>query len=208
MTEPSASDETAGGSRLVLASASPTRARLLAAAGVPLDVVPPRIDEEELKRGLRTAGIEGPALAERLAEEKGRSVAQPGRLVLGADQVLILGERVFDKPADRAAAAEQLTALAGRTHRLVSAACILENGSPVWRRSEEARLTMRRVSASFLRDYLDRIGDAALGGPGAYRVEGPGIQLFEAIDGDYPTILGLPLLALMAYLRRRGVIAE
>lgn len=208
MTEPHPPVEPAGDGRLILASASPTRARLLAGAGVPLDIVPPRIDEGELKRRLRAAGIEGRALAERLAEEKARSAGERGRLVLGADQVLILDERVFDKPLDRDAAAEQLAALCGRTHRLVSAACIVEDGSPVWRRTEEARLTMRKFSPTFLQDYLDRIGDAALAGPGAYRVEGPGIQLFEAIDGDYPTILGLPLLALMAYLRRRGVIAE
>ena len=207
MTQPNPPIEPACGGRLVLASGSPTRARLLVEAGVPLDIEAPRIDEEELKRRFRAAGIDGRALAERLAEEKGRSVAAPGQLVLGADQVLVLGERVFDKPSNRAAAAEQLTALAGRTHRLVSAACILEDGSPVWRRTEEARLTMRSFGATFREDYLDRIGDAALAGPGAYRVEGPGIQLFEAIDGDYPTILGLPLLALMAYLRCRGVIA-
>ena len=194
--------------RLVLASASPPRARLLRDAGVPVEIVPPGIDEESVKRGLRGAGIDGAELAERLAEEKARSVARQGKLVLGADQVLILGERVFDKPASRAAAAEQLAALAGRTHRLLSAACIAEDGSPVWHCTGEARLTMRNFGAAFAKDYLDRIGEAALSGPGAYRVEGPGIQLFEAIEGDWPTILGLPLLALMAYLRRRGAIAE
>ncbi len=208
MTGTAAAAERGREARLVLASASPTRARLLRDAGVPVEIVPPGIDEESVKGELRGAGIDGPDLAERLAEEKARSVARPGRLVLGADQVLILGERVFDKPANRAAAAEQLAALAGRTHRLLSAACIAEDGSPVWRRTGEARLTMRNFGAAFAAGYLDRIGDAALAGPGAYRVEGPGIQLFEAIEGDWPTILGLPLLALMAYLRRRGAIAE
>ena len=203
-----AAAERGGEARLVLASASPTRARLLRDAGVPVEIVPPGIDEDRVKRGLRGAGIDGPQLAERLAEEKARSVARPGKLVLGADQVLILGPRVFDKPADRAAAAEQLAALAGRTHRLLSAACIAEDGRPVWRCTGEARLTMRSFGAAFAAGYLDRIGESALAGPGAYRVEGPGIQLFEAIEGDWPTILGLPLLALMAYLRRRGAIAE
>ena len=118
--------------------------------------------------------------------------------------MLILGERVFDKPASREAALEQLAELAGRTHRLVSAACIAEDGSPVWRRTGEARLTMRSFGAAFAAGYLDRIGDAALAGPGAYRVEGLGIQLFDAIDGDWPTILGLPLLALMAYSATAG----
>lgn len=208
MTKSAAAAERSPEPRLVLASASPTRARLLQGAGVPVEIVPPGIDEEKVKRRLRGAGIDGPELAERLAEEKARSVARKGKLVLGADQVLILGERVFDKPANRAAAAEQLAALAGRTHRLLSAACIAEDGSPVWRRTGEARLTMRNFGAALVETYLERIGEAALSGPGAYRVEGPGIQLFESIEGDWPTILGLPLLALMAYLRRRGVIAE
>ncbi len=208
MTKPAAAAEHGRDARLVLASTSPTRARLLADAGVPVEIVPPRIDEDGAKRRLRGAGIDGRGLAERLAEEKALSVSRPGRLVLGADQVLILGERVFDKPANRQAAAEQLAALAGRTHRLLSAVCIAEEGSPVWRCTGEARLAMRGFGAAFADDYLDRIGDAALAGPGAYRVEGPGIQLFDAIEGDWPTILGLPLLALLAYLRRRGVIAE
>lgn len=207
MTGPAAPAEPADAAGLILASTSPTRARLLADAGVPVEVVPPGIDEEGIKRSLRAAGIDGRALAERLAEEKARSVDMPGRPVLGADQVLILGDRVFDKPADRAAAAAQLTALGGRTHRLVSAACIVEDGRPAWRCTEEAQLTMRRFGADFIEDYLDRIGDAALNGPGAYRVEGLGIQLFDAIEGSRAVILGLPLLALMAYLRRRGVIA-
>ena len=208
MTGPASPTEQTGAAGLILASASPTRARLLADAGVPVEIVPPGIDEEGIKRSLRAAGIDGRALAERLAEEKARSIDVPGRPVLGADQVLILGDRVFDKPADRAEAAEQLTVLGGRTHRLVSAACVVEDGRPVWRRTEEARLTMRKFGADFLEDYLDRIGDAALKGPGAYRVEGPGIQLFDAIEGSHAVILGLPLLALMAYLRRRGVIAD
>ena len=207
MTGPAPPAEPAGAAGLILASTSSTRARLLADAGVPVEVVPPGIDEEGIKRSLRAAGIDGRALAERLAEEKARSVDMPGRPVLGADQVLILGDRVFDKPADRAAAAAQLTALCGRTHRLVSAACIVEDGRPAWRCTEEARLTMRRFGADFIEDYLDRIGDAALNGPGAYRVEGLGIQLFDTIEGSYSVILGLPLLASMAYLRRRGVIA-
>lgn len=197
-----------GGAGIVLASTSPTRARLLADAGVPAEAVAPAIEEDGLKRTLRASGIDGPALARRLAEEKARSIDRPGRLVLGADQVLILGERVFDKPVDREAARKQLQALAGRTHRLVSAACIAEDGEPVWHRSAVARLTMRKFTPAFIDDYLDRIGDIAFAGPGAYRVEGLGIQLFAAIEGEHATILGLPLLALLAYLRRRGVIAE
>lgn len=208
MTEPRPPVEPASEAELVLASTSPTRARLLRDAGVPVEIVPPGIDEDSAKRQARAAGIDGVALAQRLAEEKARSIDRPGQLVLGADQVLVLGGRVFDKPSDRASAAKQLTALAGRTHRLASAACIVEDGRPVWRRIEEARLTMRRFGPEFRESYLDMIGDEAFGGPGAYRVEGPGLQLFDAIEGEHATILGLPMLALMAYLRRRGVLAE
>lgn len=197
-----------GGKKLVLASSSPTRARLLRDAGVPAEAVRPEIDEEAAKRALRADGIDGAALAGRLAEEKARSVRAPGRLVLGADQVLLAGSRVFDKPADRDEAAAQLAALAGRTHRLASAACVVEDGSAVWRETDEARLTMRKFGAAFIETYLDRAGGEAFGGPGAYRVEGIGIQLFERIEGAHATVLGLPLLPLLAYLRRRGAIAE
>ena len=196
------------GGSLVLASSSATRARLLRDAGVLVEVVVPGIDEEAIKRGLRAEGMDGVALAERLAQEKAWSVRESERLVLGADQVLLLGSRVFDKPASREEAAEQLAALSGQTHVLVSAACIVEGGSPVWHRMEEARLTMRKLSPGFVRDYLDRIGETAFAGPGAYRVEGLGIQLFDRIEGAHATILGLPILPLLAYLRRRGVIAE
>ncbi len=197
-----------GGGTLVLASSSPTRARLLRDAGVPVEAVRPGIDEEAVKRGLRADGIDGVPLAERLAEAKARSVREPGKLVLGADQVLLLGSRVFDKPSGRDEAAAQLAALAGRTHLLVSAAVVAENGAAVWRETDEARLTMRTLSAAFIEAYLDRVGGEAFGGPGAYRVEGLGIQLFERIEGAHATILGLPLLPLLAYLRRRGAIAE
>ena len=114
----------------------------------------------------------------------------------------------FDKPTDREEAAWQLAALSGRTHRLASAACIVESGKPVWHRTEEARLTMRKLSPGFIQDYLARTGETALAGPGAYRVEGLGIQLFDSIEGAHATILGLPMLPLLAYLRRRGTIAE
>ena len=197
-----------GGKKLVLASSSPARARLLRDAGVPAEAVRPDIDEAAVKRNLRADGIDGAALAERLAEAKARSVRAPGRLVLGADQVLLLGSRVFDKPAGRDEAAAQLAALAGRPHRLVSAAVIAEDGAAVWSEADEARLTMRTLTPRFIETYLDRIGGDAFAGPGAYRVEGLGIQLFERIEGAHATILGLPLLPLLAYLRRRGAIAE
>jgi septum formation protein len=193
---------------LILASASPTRAAVLQGACVPFQAIPPRIDEEAIKARLRADGTDREALAMALAEAKAASLSAPDddRHVLGGDQVLILNGRVFDKPKDRADAAGQLRALRGRTHRLVSAAAIARGGTVVWRRAEEARLTMRDFSDRFVEDYLDAVGEAAFGGPGAYRVEGRGIQLFAAIDGLQPVILGLPLLALLDYLRQHGFI--
>ncbi len=182
---------------------------LLRGAGLDVAAMPPGIDEERQKRDLRRAGIEGEDLAAALAEEKARSVADRAadRLVIGADQVLILGDAVFDKPKSRDEAAAQLRALRGRWHMLASATCVLEAGQPAWRKTERARLRMRRFGDGFIESYLDRIGPEALQGPGSYRVEGPGIQLFEAIEGCHSTILGLPLLPLLAHLRTRGVIA-
>lgn len=193
---------------LILASTSPTRAAVLKGACLPFEATPPRIDEETIKAELRADGIDREALAMALAEAKAASLSVPGgdRHVLGGDQVLILNGRVFDKPKDRAEAADQLSTLRGRTHRLVSAAAIARGGTIVWRETEEARLTMRDFSDRFIENYLDAVGEAAFGGPGAYRVESRGIQLFTAIEGLQPVILGLPLLALLDYLRQHGFI--
>ncbi len=192
---------------LLLASASPFRRRLLDAAGVPFRVVPADVDESVLKRGL--AGTVGPeGLAEALAAAKAEAVSarHPGDLVIGADQVLALGDELFGKPADLAAARAQLERLRGRTHRLLSAVALAQGGRVVWAKVESASLTMRDFSASFLDEYVAGRGERLLATAGAYEIEGLGIQLFDKVEGDYFTIIGLPLLPLLAELRARGVV--
>lgn len=193
---------------LVLASRSAARRALLEAAGIPAEPHPADVDERALEAH---AAAETPAaIAAHLARAKAASVAawQPGRLVLGADQTLALGGEHFAKPADRAAAGAQLRALSGRTHELHSAIAFVQDGAVLFECVDTARLTMRPLSDNFLDLYLDAIGDAATASVGAYQVEGPGIQLFERLDGDYFTILGLPLIAVLDFLRRRGCLAQ
>jgi len=134
------------------------------------------------------------------------SASAPGALVIGADQTLECGGALFDKPASADEAARQLRSLSGRTHRLVSALCVARDGAVEWRHAQEARLTMRRLSDDFIADYLSRAGPAALGAVGSYHLEGLGVNLFSRIDGDYFTILGLPVLPLLAFLRGEGAI--
>jgi len=193
------------GQPLVLASRSKTRYALLAAAGIPLEVRPAEVDERALEaQAERRAAGEIAAL---LARAKARAVAQrmPGRLVLGADQTLALGQQLFSKPADQAAARAQLRALRGRTHELHSALAVARDDEMLFEYGDAARLTMRAFSEAFLEGYLAAAGP--VDGVGGYRLEGVGIQLFERIEGDYFTILGLPLLPLLAWLRRQGVLA-
>jgi nucleoside triphosphate pyrophosphatase len=189
---------------LVLASKSEVRRLLLEGAGIPLDVVPADIDE----RGIEArAGRQSPGeVADLLAREKANAVAArlPGRLVLGADQTLALGERSFTKPADRAAARAQLLALRGRVHELHSAIALVRNGVVLFEHRAAARLTMRAFSEEFLNGYIEAAGDAVTASVGCYQVERLGIQLFECIEGDHFTIMGLPLLPLLAFLRRNG----
>lgn len=194
---------------VVLASASATRRSLLEAAGVKLDVQAARIDEDEIKASMTAEAAPAAAIALALAELKAQQVSRrnPGALVIGADQVLEHGGTIFSKPADRDAARAQLVALRGGRHRLIDGVCMLRGGQRLWHHIDEARLDMRDFSDAFVDAYLDRIGDEALEGPGAYRLEGLGAQLFARIDGDYFTILGLPLLPLLDYLRVQGVIA-
>jgi septum formation protein len=189
---------------LVLASRSSVRRTLLDAAGVPIDVVPADLDEREVEAG--APSLSPPEVAALLSRSKARSVARrhPGRLVLGADQMLALGRERFAKPADRAAARVQLRALAGRTHELHSAIAFVQDAAVAFEYVGTARLTMRAFSDRLLDSYLDAVGDAATASVGAYQIEGLGIQLFERIDGDYFTVLGLPLLEVLGYLRQRG----
>jgi septum formation protein len=193
---------------LVLASRSAARAALLAAAGIAVEVLPADIDERGVEA--KAATQDAAAAAALLAREKARAVAaqRPGRLVLGADQTLALGTRRFSKPADRAAAAEQLRALRGKTHALHSALALTRDGEMLFEHADTARLTMRSFSDKFLAQYLDAAGDAATASVGGYQLEKPGIQLFERVEGDYFTILGLPLLPLLDFLRRQRCLAE
>ena len=191
---------------LVLASKSASRRALLQGAGIPIEVLVADIDERgiEAKANLADPG----AVAALLAREKAVavSVQQPGRLVIGADQTLALGQRRFSKPADRMAARDQLKALRGQMHALHSAVAIMRDGKPVFEHCAVAWLAMRAFSDGFLESYLDAAGDAVTASVGAYQVEGLGVQLFERIEGDHSTILGLPLLPVLAALRREGVL--
>lgn len=195
-------------SALVLASASVTRADMLRRAGLTCAIDPAHVDEDEVKRALRTSGARAGDLAEALAELKARKISSRhgGALVIGADQVLECQGKWFDKPADRAAARAQLLELRGKTHELVSSVCVLRDGARLWRHTGRARLTVRPFSEAFLDDYLDRVGSAVLQSVGAYQLEGMGAQLFSRIDGDYFTILGLPLLPLLDFLRKSAVV--
>ena len=197
-----------GAPPVILASQSRARRALLEAAGVAHVVEPARVDEDEVKRAMHADGAPAAAIAERLAETKALRVSlrRPAALVIGCDQMLECGARDFDKPADRAAAAAQLAALAGRTHRLVSAAVVAQGGVRIWHAVDAASLTMRALSAEFIDAYLDAAGDAALASVGAYQLEGLGAQLFARVEGDYFTVLGLPLLPLLEFLRARGVL--
>lgn len=196
--------------RLVLASQSASRRAMLDAAGVPHSAVAARVDEAAAKDALGAGGIAPRDLADALAELKARKVsaADPAALVLGCDSVVALADGSFlDKPVDRADAAAQLARLSGTRHELWSAAVVAEGGRPVWRHVERATMHVRPLSAGFIDAYLDAEWPAIAGCVGCYRVEGPGVQLFARIDGSHFTILGLPLLALLDYLRVRGVLA-
>jgi len=193
---------------LMLASRSVVRRTLLEAAGVPIEVHAADIDERGLETGVTS---EMPAaVAALLAREKASVVAglHPGRLVLGADQTLALDATRFAKPADRAAARAQLRALSGRTHELHSAIVFVQDATVLFEHVGTARLTMRSFSNRFLDLYLEAVGSAATASVGAYQIEGPGIQLFERVDGDYFTILGLPLMAALDFLRRYGCLSR
>ncbi len=193
---------------VVLASASPTRARLLAAAGVPVDIVPSAVNETAIKELGRSSSrpVESVALA--LAEAKALAVAanRPDALVIGADQMLDLDGRWLDKPTDLEAAAAQLRQLSGRPHRLIAAVAVAEGGRIAWTHGEAVRLVMRPLGRAVIDRYLAAEGADVLSSVGAYRLEGLGAQLFEAVEGDFFAVLGLPLLPLLGYLRRAGVL--
>ncbi len=196
------------GEPLVLASRSKARQRLLADAGIPIEICAADLDERRLES---QASSKAPGvIAAHLARAKATAVpkALPGRLTLGADQVLALGAECFAKPADRTAARAQLRALCGRTHELHSAVAVVKDATVLFEHVGVARLTMRSFSEQFLDLYLDASGEAATASVGGYQMEGLGVQLFERMDGDYFTVLGLPLLQVLDFLRRDGYLAR
>ncbi|MEH2530639.1 septum formation protein [Bradyrhizobium sp. AZCC 1588] len=191
---------------LILASQSRARQMLLANAGISFDAVPADIDERSVQKN---SGLSAPSeIAGLLAREKACFVSSknPGRYVVGADQTLALASRLFSKPAGRAQAAEQLRLLAGQTHELHSAVAVARDGKLVFSDLSIARMTMRRLGESEIEAYLDQAGQAVTTSVGAYQLEGLGVHLFERIEGDHFTILGLPLLPLLAFLRGEGLL--
>ncbi|WP_310474273.1 nucleoside triphosphate pyrophosphatase [Sandarakinorhabdus sp.] len=195
---------------LVLASQSAARRAMLNAAGVMHEALPAHVDEDAITAGLVVEQASPERIADALAEVKALKISRqhPGALVLGADTVVVTADgSMIAKPETRSRAQAQLQQLSGTTHRLISAAVICEAGKPVWRSAAAAKLTMRPLSDAFVSAYLDEEGDAVLGCVGCYRIEGLGAQLFSRIEGDQFVIRGLPLLAVLDYLRVRGVLA-
>ncbi|NGR07316.1 Maf-like protein [bacterium SGD-2] len=193
---------------IILASTSPFRRQLLANAGLSIEAVAPEIDERAVEQSLEGADVTPEDVAQILAEAKAVNVSEryPDRWVIGGDQTLSLGDRIFHKPADMEGARRHLLALSDKTHQLNSAIVLARNGEAVWRHVEIARMTMRELDPGFIGRHLARVGDIALKSVGAYQIEGEGIQLFEKIEGDYFTIVGVPLLPLLARLRELKVI--
>ncbi len=192
---------------LVLASRSPSRREMLESAGIPVEVCIPDVDERAIE--VAAGSPSPPEAAALLAREKARAVARlmPERIVVGADQTLAFESRRLNKPRDFASAREQLMMLAGKTHYLHSAVALVQGENVLFDAVDTASLTLRPLSGPFLDRYLDTAGSAVLSSVGAYQLERTGIHLFERIDGNYFTILGLPLLKLLDFLRRHGSLA-
>lgn len=193
---------------LVLASKSEVRRAVLQAAGLPVETMPADIDERGIEKSASANEPRGVAML--LAREKAKAVAarMPGRLVLGADQTLSLGRERLSKPVDRDAARAQLLKLRGKTHELSSGIALVRDGTMLFEDCAVARLTMRNFSESFLDGYLDAAGTSVSQSVGGYQLEKTGIQLFEAIEGDHFTILGMPLFSLLPFLRAQRFLAE
>jgi septum formation protein len=194
--------------RLILASQSHSRAALLKAAGVPVEPMPAHVDEAAVKAGAQAEGMSAAETAVLLASLKAERLARrhPEALVIGADQLLVCEGQWFDKPPDLEAARAQLRALRGRTHELVTAVVCQRGGQRIWQHLATPRLAMRDFSEAFLEHYVALEGEVLTTTVGAYRVEGPGLQLFERIEGEHSAIVGLPLLPLLGFLRQHGVL--
>ena len=192
---------------IILASSSAIRRQIMDEAGLDYSVIVKPVDEAAIKAGMLAEGSLPRDIADALAEAKSRrvSLANPG-LVIGADQIMVMDGEIFDKPVSMEAARERLLLMRGRTHHLIGAVVICENGHPVWRHISKTTLTLRDFSEEFLDDYLSAEGDIILKSVGAYRFEGRGAQLFSYVDGDFFSILGLSLLPVLDYLRERGAV--
>jgi septum formation protein len=195
---------------LILASGSATRARMLRNAGVAIEIAVPAIDEAEMKASLKQEGAPAARAAETLAEVKAQRIAPrfPGRFVLGSDQMLECDGNWLDKPETRDDAREQLRGLRGKSHSLVTSAVLVRDGARIWHTTDHAELRMRNFSDAFLEQYLDQAGEDVLQSVGGYQLEGLGAQLFERVTGDFFTILGLPLLPVLAILREHGMVTR
>lgn len=193
---------------VILASASTSRAQILRDAGVPFQIESSSVDEAAIKETMAADGAGVDAIAAALAECKALNVAarHADALVIGADQMLTCDGRWFDKPADTKQARSHLKSFSGRVHELITAACVATNDNVIWHLIARAQLTMRPLSDRFIDDYLDNCGESVLGSVGAYRIEGRGAQLFSEVVGSHFTILGLPLLPLLEFLRTRQVL--
>lgn len=192
---------------LIIASQSAVRRNLLSNAGIAVETVPADIDERAIQQ---SSGLKDPGkVADLLAGEKAKFVSAkyPGRYVIGADQTLALGERLFSKPANRTEAASQIGVLAGQTHELHSGVSVTKDGVSLFSHVGVARMTMRHLTESEIAAYIDEAGDAVTASVGAYQLERTGVHLFERIEGDHFTILGLPLLPLLGFLRSRSLLA-
>ena len=200
----------ASGPEIILASASKSRAHILCAAGVPHQIVPADVDEAAVKLSLTQEGAPPFAVAETLAELKAQQVSRRhrGALVIGADQVLECGGRLFDKPADLDQARAHLGAFRGRRHTLLASVAMVRDGTVIWQYNDQAHLEMRDLSDAFIEWYIEQMGDQICESVGAYKLEGLGAQLFSKIEGDFFSILGLPLLPLLDVLRNQGVVAS
>ena len=195
---------------IVLASGSRIRSQLLANAGVAHEIVVPRVDEQAVKQAMLAEEAPARDIADKLAELKGlrASLRHPETLVLAADQVLVCRGVLYNKPSDSKELHNQLSSLRGQTHELLSAAVICEGGKPVWRHIGRAQLVMRSFSDTFLSEYIYREGAGLLETVGGYKLEETGSQLFSRVQGDYFSVLGLPLLEILGFLRARGHLTE